>query len=168
MIQISREFCEDTGQLLKTAATVIKSHPPTSAQLEAGGLTPGQYRTFLDILVSRANAFIKWGSRSADVPLVYEKPKRPAADNKPMSATRAFLNSLATDIDTMLNGEPLKPDRKIAFVLLTFPFRSIEDAAPRCNYVSNGVDRREMIVLFKELIARFEGQPEPKDPTTIQ
>jgi hypothetical protein len=67
MIQISREFCEDTGQLLKTAATLIKARPPTSAQLEAGGLTAGQYRTFLDILVSRANAFIKWGNRPADV-----------------------------------------------------------------------------------------------------
>jgi hypothetical protein len=120
---------------------------------EAGGSEIGKY------IVAVAEA---WKRQST-----VNKPKR-AADDKPMSATRAFLNELATDIDTMLNGEPLKPDRKIAFVLLTFPFRAMEDAAPRCNYVSNGVDRREMIVLFKELIARFEGQPEPKDPTTIQ
>ena len=28
------------------------------------------------------------------------------------------------------------------------------------NFISNGADRRDLVVLFKEMIARFEGQPE--------
>lgn len=29
----------------------------------------------------------------------------------------------------------------------------------RCNYISNGADRNDVVVLMKEMIARFEGQP---------
>lgn len=30
----------------------------------------------------------------------------------------------------------------------------------RCNFISNGADRKDIVTLFKEMIARFEGQPE--------
>jgi hypothetical protein len=30
----------------------------------------------------------------------------------------------------------------------------------RCNYISNGPDRRDVVTLMKEMIQRFEGQPE--------
>jgi hypothetical protein len=32
----------------------------------------------------------------------------------------------------------------------------------RANFISNGADRKDIVVLFKEIIARFEGQPEMK------
>jgi len=34
------------------------------------------------------------------------------------------------------------------------------DGPGRVNFVSNGVDRADIVVLFKEMIARFEGQPD--------
>jgi hypothetical protein len=45
-------------------------------------------------------------------------------------------------------------------VLLVFPFGDAE--GNRCNFISNGADRKDIVVLFKEMIARFEGQPEMK------
>lgn len=65
-----------------------------------------------------------------------------------------FYAHLAGALDGMLNGGP---DRKIGFVLMLFPFG---DEPGRCNYVSNGADRRDVVTLMKEMIARFEGQPE--------
>ena len=32
----------------------------------------------------------------------------------------------------------------------------------RCNYISNGADRKDIVVMLKEQIKRFEGQPEMK------
>jgi hypothetical protein len=46
--------------------------------------------------------------------------------------------------------------QKTGFVLLVFPFQG----EGRCNYISNGADRRDIVVLMKEQIRRFEGQPE--------
>ena len=55
------------------------------------------------------------------------------------------------------NGEARGDDRKVGFVLLVFPFGSGEG---RCNYISNGASRRDIVTMMKEQIARFEGQPE--------
>ena len=38
-----------------------------------------------------------------------------------------------------------------------FPFG---DHSGRCNYISNGADRKDVVTLMKKMIARFEGQPE--------
>jgi len=40
-----------------------------------------------------------------------------------------------------------------------FPFDTPEGA--RTNYISNA-DRRDIVVALKEIVARFEGQPELK------
>lgn len=60
-------------------------------------------------------------------------------------------------LDELLNGKIGGPDRKTGFVLMVFPFG---DTSGRCNYMSNGADRRDIVTLMKEMIARFEGQPE--------
>jgi len=60
-------------------------------------------------------------------------------------------------LDEMFNGKIGGPDRTVGFVLMVFPFG---DKSGRCNYVSNGADRRDIVTLMKEMIARFEGQPE--------
>ena len=72
---------------------------------------------------------------------------------------RDLMNDLAKNLDWLFNGESRGKDRKTGFVLLVFPFGSDEG---RCNFISNGADRREIVTLFKEMIARFEGQPEIK------
>lgn len=70
---------------------------------------------------------------------------------------RETMNGLAKAIDAMFNGTAKGKDRETGFVLLAFPFG---DTDGRCNYISNGASREDIVILFKEMIARFEGQPE--------
>jgi hypothetical protein len=60
-------------------------------------------------------------------------------------------------VDELFNGKAGGPDRKTGFVLMVFPFGDFDG---RCNCISNGADRKDIVVLMKEMIARFEGQPE--------
>jgi hypothetical protein len=70
---------------------------------------------------------------------------------------RATMNAIARALDETFNGDARGKDRKTGFVLLVFPFN---DHGGRANYISNGADRKDIIALMKEQIARFEGQPE--------
>jgi hypothetical protein len=70
------------------------------------------------------------------------------------------MNALAGAVDQLFNGDAKGADKKVGFVLLVFPFG--EESEGRCNFISNGADRKDIVVLFKEMIARFEGQPELK------
>lgn len=67
------------------------------------------------------------------------------------------MNALARSLDREFNGEARGQDRPFGFVLLVFPFR---DHSGRCNFISNGANRKDLVVLFKEMISRFEGMPE--------
>lgn len=72
---------------------------------------------------------------------------------------RQKMNDLARGLDEILNGGVKGKDRETGFVLLVFPFGNTDG---RCNYISNGADRRDIVVMMKEQIKRFEGQPEMK------
>lgn len=61
-------------------------------------------------------------------------------------------------IDEFFNGKTKAPDKQVGFVLMVFPYG--EGAEGRCNYMSNGADRQDVVTLMREMIARFEGQPE--------
>lgn len=61
------------------------------------------------------------------------------------------MNDVARALDVAFNGGGVK--RKTGFVLLVFPFGESEG---RCNYISNGADRRDVLKLLKEQAARFE------------
>lgn len=67
------------------------------------------------------------------------------------------MNEVAALLDKIFNGDARGSDRKVGFVLLQFPFGSTDG---RCNFISNGADRKDIVTLFREMIARFEGQPE--------
>lgn len=70
----------------------------------------------------------------------------------------AQMNLLASELDDRFNGKGVRgKSRKVGFVLLVFPFG--EGKGNRTNYISNA-DRRDIVVLLKEMTARFEGQPE--------
>jgi len=66
------------------------------------------------------------------------------------------MNSIAKVLDETFNGKKKGSDRETGFVLLVFPFGEVKG---RCNYISNGADRKDIVNLFREMIARFEGQP---------
>ncbi len=70
---------------------------------------------------------------------------------------RAKMNGVAHALDELFNGPRTGKDREVGFILLVFPFGARDG---RCNYISNGADRRDVVVMLKEQIARFEGQPE--------
>lgn len=65
------------------------------------------------------------------------------------------MNDLAEALDHIFNGDTHGDDRNTGFVLLVFPFGSQNG---RCNYISNGADRNDIVTLFKEQIKRFEEQ----------
>jgi hypothetical protein len=85
-----------------------------------------------------------------------KKPQR--LGDAPIEETyRAQMNAVAQGLDQIFNGDAKGPDRRVGFVLLVFEFGEQEG---RCNYISNGADRKDVVTLFKEQIKRFEGQPE--------
>ena len=69
---------------------------------------------------------------------------------------RALANALASTLDDVLNPNGEKEN---GFVLLIFPFGGPE--GQRVNYISNG-QRADILSTLKEVIARFEGQPDVK------
>lgn len=72
---------------------------------------------------------------------------------------RMHMHALAAAIDELLNpgSEPGKPGkREVGFCLMMF---KLGDGPGRTNYISN-CNRQDVIVLLKEQLARFEGQPE--------
>lgn len=71
----------------------------------------------------------------------------------------AEMTATVKALDTLFNGGAKGKDRKVGFILMVFPFGSHEG---RCNYMSNGADRKDVVVMLKEQVARFEGQPEVK------
>jgi hypothetical protein len=70
-----------------------------------------------------------------------------------------MMKATAQALDKLFNGDAKGHERETGFVLLVFPFNEKDG---RCNYISNGAAREDVVTLFKEQIARFEGQPEMK------
>ena len=87
-----------------------------------------------------------------------DEQRRKLGDAPIEAAYRAQMNIIAAALDEFLNGKLKGNARQVGFVLLTFPFG--DDPKGRCNFISNGADRRDVVTLMKEMIARFEGQPE--------
>lgn len=67
------------------------------------------------------------------------------------------MERIATLLDRAFNGEKRHEDRTTGFVLLVFPYGEKEG---RCNYISNGADRDDIVKLLWEQIQRFGGIPE--------
>jgi hypothetical protein len=64
---------------------------------------------------------------------------------------------LVRTLDIYFNGEAKVGARKTGFVLLVFDYNTHDG---RCNYISNGAGREDIITLMKEQIKRFEGSPD--------
>lgn len=84
-------------------------------------------------------------------------PKHTLGDAPIEEAHRELMNAVAVKLDELFNFGTKGAARKVGFVLLVFPFGEKEG---RCNYISNGADRRDIAVMLREQAARFEGQPE--------
>ena len=70
---------------------------------------------------------------------------------------REKMKNLGRMIDEIFNGPPgPKRIKSIGFFLCVFPFDGFDG---RANYLSNA-KREDILVLLKEMAARFQGQPE--------
>lgn len=72
-----------------------------------------------------------------------------------------MMNALAQSLDEIFNGDKGGAERETGFVLLVFPFTGPDGRKyqGRANYISNA-NRADIVVLLKEQLARFEGQPD--------
>ena len=86
-------------------------------------------------------------------------PEKRLGDAPPEQKYAHMMNMLGAALDGLFNDKVRGTDRETGFVLLVFPFG---DREGRCNFLSNGADRRDIVALMKEMVARFEGQPEMK------
>jgi hypothetical protein len=86
-----------------------------------------------------------------------QQPQERLGDAPVQAEYHAQMTAVAQALDEMFNGKAGGPGRKTGFVLMVFPF---DDHTGRCNYMSNGASREDVATLMKEMIARFEGQPE--------
>ena len=66
---------------------------------------------------------------------------------------RQDMITIAGVLDEHFNGPRKGAEREVGFVLLVFPF---SDHEGRCNYISNGARREDIVKLMREQIARFE------------
>lgn len=66
------------------------------------------------------------------------------------------MNAVARGLDEIFNGDKVGDERTTGFVLLVFPFGEKEG---RCNYISNGADRGDVVTLLREQLKRFEEAP---------
>jgi hypothetical protein len=88
-----------------------------------------------------------------------QKPSDKLGDAPVEQKYHAMMEAVAHGLDEIFNKDLKGSERQTGFVLLVFPYG---DHSGRCNYISNGADRRDVVTLMKEMIARFEGQPEMK------
>jgi hypothetical protein len=66
---------------------------------------------------------------------------------------REQMMALARVIDVVINGPTKGADRPNGFVLLVFPF-GVGDG--RCNYLSNGADRKDIVKMLREQANRLD------------
>jgi hypothetical protein len=74
-------------------------------------------------------------------------------------AYRERMNWLAHAIDEFFNGDLRGEQRQIGFCLMVFKFGD----GGRANYISNA-NRDDVVIMLKEQLKRFEGQPENEGP----
>ena len=67
------------------------------------------------------------------------------------------MQTLASTLDTLLNGPAKGADRKVGFALLTYNMGEDLSGTGRINYVGNG-EREDVLTALKELVARWEGR----------
>jgi hypothetical protein len=83
-----------------------------------------------------------------------QTPRHGLGDAPIESRFHEHMNVAARTLDRFFNKDG---DRSVGFVLLVFPFGAHDG---RCNYISNGADRRDIVIMMKEQIRKFEGQPD--------
>jgi hypothetical protein len=150
----------------RRAAAVIEFSETLWREIAAFTLTPEERVGLMHTLLTRAIADDPTIGAAEKTALLTEllepdnPPRRDPVIIKPLGdgpieeRYRARMQQLATTLDRFFNGDARGADRETGFVLLVFPFGNRDG---RCNYLSNGADRADIVALFREMIARFAG-----------
>lgn len=78
---------------------------------------------------------------------------RPELGDKPIEAEYVVqMNGVATFLDKIFNGDVEGKARRVGFILLVFEYGEQEG---RCNYISNGADRDDVLKFLEEQAKRF-------------
>ena len=85
------------------------------------------------------------------------KRKKPTTDHQYGDAPAEIeylekMRVIAKALDEVFNGSTM-PVRQIGFIVLVFPYGEKEG---RCNYISNGARREDVLKLLQEQAKRFE------------
>lgn len=64
------------------------------------------------------------------------------------------MTNVASLLDLFFNGTVRGSGRETGFVLLVFPFGEAQNG--RCNYISNGADRADIVKLMREQANRLD------------
>lgn len=120
---------------------------------EVAGTSSGRTHTHAEIVDTLGDITVV---ADGDPPMT----EHPLGDAPIQEEYRQMMLAISRGLDQFFNGEAKGAARKTGFVLMVYPFGNLADGDARCNYISNGADRRDVVTLMKEMIARFEGQPE--------
>lgn len=90
-----------------------------------------------------------------------QAPEHRLGDQPVEAAYHDQMVAIMQTLDEFVNPGQRAPNKTTGIVLMMFPYGEVTG---RCNYMSNGADRRDIVTLMREMIARFEGQPEIKAP----
>lgn len=91
--------------------------------------------------------------------------RKPEIGEQPIEELqREAMNAIARALDAEFNGLLRGDARKVGFVLLVFPYGPVLSGA-RCNYISNGALRDDIVNLFKEQIVQFEQEKKTAEQT---
>lgn len=86
-----------------------------------------------------------------------QRPENRLGDAPVEAEYHAKMTAIMQGLDEVMNGDAKGADRKVGIVLMVYPMGEAEGG--RCNYMSNS-SREDVVVLMKEMIQRFSGQPE--------
>lgn len=65
----------------------------------------------------------------------------------------AQMTAIMQTLNHFINGDAPPKQRKTGIIVLMFPFN---DSGGRCNYMSNGANRHDVLKLLREQVKRFE------------
>jgi hypothetical protein len=94
------------------------------------------------------------------------KAEKPDEADVDLQATDAMISAALPLIDTLFNGAAHGKDRKIGYVLLTFPMNrpDLPLNEGKCNFGSNGANREDLAKMFRFMLKEWEkaGKIEPQ------
>lgn len=89
-----------------------------------------------------------------------QKDSQKLGDGPVQEQYHAQMRAIMETLDDFMNPGLKGDKRKVGITVLIYPFNDLGDGEGRVNYMSNGADRKDVVVMMKEMIRRFEGQPE--------